>query len=145
MTGSSWKAAVQNMADRHERCGHRFLPLVSPDWGLDCSLDILFLRRDSSVSYLIQGGDLDNRLKVLLDALKVPKDCDDAIRSWQETEDENPLYCLLQDDSLISEIKVTTDRLLLPLEEEEKPNHVVLIVHVKTRIVNMERAYIEML
>jgi hypothetical protein len=58
-------------------------------------------------------------------------------------DDQKPLYCLMEDDSLITEIKVLTDRLLLPLEDNERKNGVVLIVHVTTKIVNFDKAFIE--
>ena len=46
--------------------------------------------------------------------------------------DEDPFFCLLEDDKLISEIKVTTDSLLLlPREREVKPNDALLVIHVK--------------
>jgi hypothetical protein len=42
---------------------------------------------------------------------------------------ETPLYCLLEDDSLITALAVTTDRLLVP---HENPAHVLVIIHVTT-------------
>ena len=44
--------------------------------------------------------------------------------------DENPFYCLLDDDCLITNVSVTTDRLLTPKEGTEKINDVMLIIHV---------------
>jgi hypothetical protein len=45
-------------------------------------------------------------------------------------EDEDPFYCLLQDDSLITKISVDTDRLL---GSNEKSNYVQLLIKVRTK------------
>ena len=70
-TASNVKTWVQHIADDHIRCGHHFVPLVSIVGGFTCSLDILFLRRDSPGSLVKSGGDIDNRIKTLLDALTI--------------------------------------------------------------------------
>jgi hypothetical protein len=124
------------LADNYERCGRRFLPLVTEAGGLACSLEILFLRRDQPGGLIISGGDIDNRIKTLLDALQVPKECDQVPKEWMPSEDENPLYCLMEDDKLINDLTVTTDRLLSPRRNDESEHDVVLIIHVKTIIVN---------
>ena len=47
-------------------------------------------------------------------------------------EDEDPFFCLLEDDRLISEVRVTTDQLLLlPNQRELKANDAHVIIHVK--------------
>lgn len=89
-----------------------------------CALDILFLRPEEP-GMIVGGADLDNRLKSLLDALRVPDTADGF-----ESEDA-PIFCLLQDDKLISEIKVTADQLLLlPKETSVTKNDVFLVVNV---------------
>jgi hypothetical protein len=130
------------MADNYRRGDVRFLPLVNSKAGLACALDILFLRRDPPGSPIITGGDIDNRLKVLLDGLKMPKDGSQLPAKWQPEPTQNPLYCLMEDDSLITEIKVTSDRLLVPAEEDEHRNNVELVIHVTTKIVNPNAAFI---
>ena len=115
---------------RWERCGYRFWPLVTEEYGLKCSLDILFLRPEEP-GMIIRSGDIDGRIKTIFDALRMPKNLDEAGCVGPQT-DEDPFYCLLEDDKLISEIKVTTDSLLLlPSERELKPNDALLIIHVK--------------
>ena len=130
---------AQNMAKRYTNKGYNFLPLVGSNIfdGTDtaCSIDILFLRRDGPGSIVQSGGDIDNRIKVLFDALKMPKigefdPADDA------GPDEDPFFCLVQDDSLITEIKVTTDRLLEPLRTEEHVHEVHIIINVKTILIS---------
>jgi len=122
------------LADNYQRCNIRFLPLVNKRSGLACALDILFLRRDPPGSQIISGGDLDNRLKVLVDGLKMPGECSQIPRGWQPGPTHDPLYCLMQDDGMVTEIKVTSDRLLAPLAGEENKNDVELIIHVTTKI-----------
>jgi hypothetical protein len=51
--------------------GFRFLPLVVDQYDLLCSLDILFLRRDAPGT-VITAGDIDNRIKTVIDALRQP-------------------------------------------------------------------------
>ena len=122
------------LADCYRRGDIRFLPLVNSKAGLACALDILFLRRDPPGSQIITGGDIDNRLKVLLDGLKMPKDCSQLPATWQPDAAHNPLYCLMEDDCMITEIKVTSDRLLIPAAEDEHRNEVELVIHVTTKI-----------
>jgi len=114
-------------AHKWERGSHGFIPLVTQDMELRCSLDILFLRPEAP-GMLIRGADLDNRLKTLFDALRLPANLDEMGGSIQAGE---PTYCLLEDDRLISEIKVTADHLLLlPKEESSHSNDVFLVIEV---------------
>ena len=46
--------------------------------------------------------------------------------------DEDPFFCLLQNDQLITEVKVTTDRLLTPKADAEHVNEVQLVILVRT-------------
>jgi hypothetical protein len=50
---------------------YRFVPLVREEFALTCSLNILFLRADIP-GKVVQSGDIDNRLKTLFDALRMP-------------------------------------------------------------------------
>jgi hypothetical protein len=71
---------VDIFADEYARCGYRFLPLIGSRAGDDCcALHILFLRRDQPGNLVTSGGDIDNRIKVLLDALRMPAGMS---RSW---------------------------------------------------------------
>jgi hypothetical protein len=122
------KIGFQNC--RHEPpCKHRFVPLVRNDLMLACKLEILFLRRDSRQGAIVENGDLDNRLKVLLDGLRAPTSCDEL------PENTGPVdcgtYCLLQDDKLITDIRITTDTLLTPKAQDEAKSYVHLVISVK--------------
>jgi hypothetical protein len=89
------------------------------------------MRRDSPGNLVTSGGDIDNRLKTLLDALRVP----DVIKGMPDmpSEDEDPFFCLLEDDCLITALSVTTDTLLVPQADEERQHDVVLVIHVITQ------------
>ena len=49
-----------------------FLPVVHSDWFLAAGLNITLLRPEPPGKIVTQSGDIDNRLKTLLDALKGP-------------------------------------------------------------------------
>lgn len=114
--------------------GRQFVPLITKAHGIGCALDILFLRRDQPGGLVRPGGDIDNRIKVLFDALKMPTRDDEV---FGELDDDPQLFhCLLEDDQLITELKVTTDRLLLPKRDDEEDTDVRLIVHVHTIVLD---------
>jgi hypothetical protein len=100
-------------AKKFERQGVEFVPLVVEEFELICELDIEFLRPGRSGMVVSDGGDIDNRIKVLLDALRVPTDGAEMQLGPGEI---NPsrIYCLLEDDKLVTSIKVRTDQLLVP-------------------------------
>jgi hypothetical protein len=100
-----------NLCEPLVRRGRKYFPLVRKSLALHCGLKILFLRNDEP-GRVIQGGDLDNRLKTLFDALCVPT-IDQAAGAPQG---EDVIHCLLEDDALISKVEVQTEKLLLPLE-----------------------------
>jgi hypothetical protein len=120
-----------NLINRYARCGYRFLPLVSDWFAVSCALDILFLRRDGPGSLIKSGGDIDNRVKVLFDGLRMPQTCDEVCGE-APGENEDPFYCLLEDDKLISQVKVETNWLLAPQGSNESIHDVHLVVKVKT-------------
>jgi hypothetical protein len=124
------RGGLKYFAKKWERCGCGFIPLVTEGVVVRCSIDILFLRPEIP-GRVIQGGDLDNRVKTIFDALRIPKNRDECGGDFIP-EKENPTYCLLEDDSLISEVRVVTDRLLmLPRTEKISQNDVFLVLHVK--------------
>jgi hypothetical protein len=61
-----------HLGEKWARGGRRFIPLVTEEMCLRCSLDVLFLRPDIA-GKVLQGGDIDNRLKTLFDALRLPQ------------------------------------------------------------------------
>ena len=114
------------MISKWDRGGHGFIPLITEEMDIRCSLDILFLR-PSPPGKIIDRADLDNRLKTLVDALRVP----DTADGLGAPSGDHPTYCLLQDDRLISEIRVVSDQLLLlPGEKIVTENDVFLVMSV---------------
>jgi len=122
---------IGGLAERHSLCGFRFVPLVVEDYEANVSTDILFLRRGRPGQVVISGGDIDNRIKTLFDALQKPKNCSEVEGS--PSPDEDPFFVLLEDDSMIADIKVTTGLLLTPPGPDEYENDVHLIIGVKVR------------
>jgi len=96
------------------RGGHLFLPIVTSRLDLMAHLDILFLRPGTPGSVIIKGGDIDNRLKTLFDALQIPDD--NQVGADPPRADEQPFFCALENDVLITRVNVETDRLLKPDE-----------------------------
>ncbi len=75
------------------------------------ALDIQILRGDEPGNIVNNAGDLDNRIKTLLDGLRGPLDSDKGDPPGNLPD---PLYCLLEDDYLISELSIKTGPLLMP-------------------------------
>jgi len=132
-------ATIDVIAKKYERCGNGFVPLIeSQDPRIlghrYASLDILFLRREPPGA-IVRGGDIDNRIKTLFDALQVPEECSEITEPLEP--DEKPMYCLLApgQDQLISEVRITTD-VLLKSARGSSPhdlNQVTLVVQVDVR------------
>lgn len=115
--------------------GKRFFPLVRESLALGCALDILFLRKEEPGKLILQGGDIDNRIKTLFDALRMPTPDD-----FNGTEGElpDPLCCLLESDALITDCAIKTDRLLT--RPNSSPSEVRLVIEVKVKVMRV-RSY----
>ena len=98
----------------HVSYNYEWVPLVKRMFSLACSLDIVLLRRDGLHSPL-DNGDLDNRVKTLIDALKMPRSGNELVdEDERPREGEKPFFVLLEDDSLVSNLRVDTRELLYP-------------------------------
>jgi hypothetical protein len=116
--------------------GYRFLPMVRDTFGLVCSLYILFMRQ-GQIGSLYQDGDLDNRVKTLLDALRAPTAGE--IQQVEPTDNKDDLiYCLLEDDKLVTGVNVETRQLLNRRASSKFEVHLVIDVDVR---VTHPRAY----
>ena len=111
--------------------GRSFIPLVRDSLDLTCSLDILFLKKER-LRPLNDSGDIDNRLKTLFDALQIPDD--NQSRGDTTKPPHDPVYCLLENDRLVSDVAVRTGRLLGP---QENDNHVRLVIDVAVKITHV--------
>jgi len=132
--------AEQNKVISKSNHIHRFAPLLTERTYFGCAVNVLFLRRDMPNVSLVHQGDLDNRLKVLFDALRMPR-ISQEVQDLPQPADRNPCFCLLSDDKYIDHVSVTTDRLLTPTEPGESENDVVIVIHVIARVVNDERTF----
>jgi hypothetical protein len=110
--------------------GFNFAPLVSAKAAFVAELRIFMLRPEPPGSIVTKGGDIDNRLKTLLDALKVPAEANALPKGAAPIPGETYFFCLLDDDNLVTRLDVATDRLLEP---GTSPSEVVLTIHVTTR------------
>ena len=104
-----------------------YVPLVRESLHLSCQLNILFLRQEDPGALILQGGDLDGRIKTLFDALRMPEP--QVERQYPQA--ENPLYCLLESDTLISGFEVSTGRLLTAETDRSSEVHLVIEASVK--------------
>jgi len=115
-----------------------FLPLITRKHHMICDLDVLFLRREQPGA-LVHHGDLDNRLKVLFDGLRMPLN-DGELEGLQDAPE--PLCCLLADDSLITAVNVRTEQWYKPAAPDTSPSDVRLIVEVLIRVTRVTFANI---
>jgi hypothetical protein len=109
--------------------GFHFVPIIHRPHELVCAVDILFLRREKPGAIIQHGGDLDNRLKTLFDALRMPHNPSELSGVVPNAVNDR-MYCLLEEDSLITRVSVSTHQLLEPLAEGEHPSVVELLLHV---------------
>ena len=121
------------IAQRYYRFGYNFVPLVMRECQLLCSLNVLFLRREPPGS-VIKAGDIDNRIKTLIDALRCPASPNELVgENVSPHADETPFYCLLEDDDQVSGLSVETDTLLDPPTGDDNDRRVKLVVTVEVR------------
>ncbi len=119
------------LAKRFSLFGFNFVPLVTQDLHLFCGLEILFLRPDPP-GEVLKSGDIDNRLKTLFDALRMPEQ-NENYSQRTALSDETPFYCLLEDDKLITKISVETDQLLERVAPQPDMNDARLVITVRLR------------
>ena len=120
----------EHTANQFRENNYRFVPLVCEEFSLLCSLNILFLRRDVPGS-AIQAGDIDNRVKTIIDALRKPNNANELRGNEIPQDGEDPFFCLLQDDKLVSHFAVETDTLLdeiHPGDADTRKAHVIITV-----------------
>lgn len=107
-----------------------FRPLVRRSLALTCSLSILFMRKEEAGSVYMRGrgayGDLDNRIKTVLDALTVPP-IDQSVDGGLPF-----MYALLEDDALVTALNIQTRRLLNA--PGTSASHVNLVIEVDVRL-----------
>ena len=112
-----------------ERSGVHFAPLVTSRLNLFAEVSVLLFRPHSRGAVLSEAGDVDNRLKTLIDGLRLP-------HAKQEIRDEStggnlpsPFFCLLEDDSLVTKASLESEQMLRP----GKPEEVLAIISVTVK------------
>ena len=105
------------------------MPLLAEEDDGACVLQVLILRADRSKN-LISAGDIDGRVKTLLDALRMPQNKGE-IGILPPSGDEKPFFVLLRDDKLIEGLSVEMGNLLQPTGQNWHKKDVRVIVTVK--------------
>lgn len=108
---------------------HWFLPIVSDQLHSSASLRIKWFRTETP-GKLLQAGDIDNRVKTLCDALQIPP-LGQVLPELLQSSRDSPFLCILEDDALITELSVATERLL---KRDVDRNDALVIVEVVTQV-----------
>ncbi len=124
--------AVANM---HKEYGFKFVPLARKDWKLHCKLSILLLRQDG-INSAVSAGDIDNRIKTIIDALTKPAHLNQLPPNESPSNGEDPFYCLLEDDRLVTSLQVESD-ILLQSNSSNNYAHVVISADIRPHTVDM--------
>ena len=89
--------------------GYRFIPLVTGVMHADCRLEIT-ISRSLRRGTILYAGDLDGRLKVLLDALSMPLQKSDL--PCGVTGGDEICFCLLEEDVMVTDLCIESKQLL---------------------------------
>ena len=108
-----------------------FVPRISGRMKSIAQLQITLLKPEEKGSIITNSGDIDNRLKCLLDALKIPHEPTALPKTVKPEADEVPFFCLLEDDNLITHLSVKTEQWL---SDEIDASEVLVLIHVKTQL-----------
>jgi len=109
-----------------------FAPLITAELNVVAELSVTLLRPEPPGGLITQGGDLDNRLKTLFDALTMPRHPNALSSEAVPQSDETPHFiCLLEDDNLVTAVSVRTEQLLEPTDD---PSLVDASIHVLTQV-----------
>lgn len=108
-----------------------FAPLVNAQMNVVAELTITLLRPEPPGGLLTQGGDIDNRLKTLFDALRMPQHLNELPPGDMPADGESPFFCLLENDTLVTAVSVRTEQLLEPNVGDPEVD---LTISVRTRV-----------
>ena len=111
-----------------------FVPLITKRFSLACELEMLFLRREPA-GYIVDSNsaDIDNRIKLLFDALRMPQSASEIPATEPPNDNDYPFFCLLEDDALITRFSIESERLLHPPVQTD--SEVELVIRAKIRAV----------
>jgi hypothetical protein len=119
---------IIDLCEPIEKFGAWFRPLVRESYALHCGLKVVFLRKEPP-GKIYQGGDVDGRIKTLVDALTMPRHIEQVLAKNKSSE---PVFCLLEDDSLVSGFEVESERLLG--DQSNSTDYVRLTIEVDVRV-----------
>jgi hypothetical protein len=107
------ESRLEWLANQYRFNGYRFAPIIHLQGHSVASLDVLFLR-GGDPARPARLADLDGRLKILGDALRMPKPAQELGQFKEPEAHEDPFFVVMEDDSLIGNISITCDTLLEP-------------------------------
>ena len=112
--------------------GFRFVPLVTSALCVECALEFFVMRPTNTIGRV---SDIDNQIKVLVDALKMPRFRDDVGDNAEPDVSERPFYVLIEDDRLVVKVSSINDELLQPVRGSESidPSDVRVMLNVYIR------------
>ena len=122
--------------------GRKFVFLVSKALDMYAKLDIQVLVYSKDRKF----KDIDNKLKTICDALRLP--ARGELKRSRSKDDETPLFCLLQDDESIYQIAVDTDFLLCKHPDSNfrlKLDESMWIINVKIKGNRFHENYLDLL
>jgi hypothetical protein len=110
--------------------GKRFWYLISEAYKTVVDLNITILLPHTVGAIVNNGGDIDNRIKTLFDALRIP-----AVESEIPSNDSfsygsEGMFCLLQDDKLINRVSIVSYQDHEPIDTDS----VRCFIEVRTKI-----------
>ena len=128
----NFKSFLESKSDAFSReiNGFTFSSIINKDFHLIADLDIILLRPEPIGNIIKTGGDIDNRLKTLFDALKMPSNFDELPNDLDPKNMPKTRFCLLHDDSLINSIKISTRQFL---GSGINNNEVILLIDVNAK------------
>ena len=106
-----------------------FLSPVSEKISTHADLDILLLSAGQGQRLTLRGGDIDNRIKTLLDSLQAPHS-EQEIPNCAEAPDDGRVFCLLDDDKLVRKLAVRIGQ-LLTVPDYSDTAHAVIDVRIR--------------
>ena len=110
----------------------KFAPLITEQMDVIAELKVTMLRPESPGNILAPGGDIDNRMKTLFDALTLPPHENQVPPEVTQEPEFDPLFlCVFEDDNLITDLTVRTGQLLEPSDDNSE---VVANIEITTRI-----------
>jgi hypothetical protein len=122
-------AAANSLSVIHQVGDFRYAPLICDELKLVAELEVVMLRPTPPGALIRQGGDIDNQLKTLFDALRCPHTIAELPPGDVPADGEDPFFCLLDDDERITDLHVATDRHLAARTERS----VQITLFVRTR------------